>query len=69
VVASTALAGVEGDLATPVGFVGLACGAVAAALLGVIARRGLADRARVAASVETLGSRSVGSVPSEHRWW
>lgn len=69
-VASTALAAAEGDLLTPVGLLGLACGVVAVIALAVVARRGLADRRRVARAVDAgLGSHAAGHVPPGHRWW
>ncbi len=74
-IASTALAAWQGDLATPVGLVGAGIAAVTALGLGVVARRGFAARPAVAKALadglagrRTAGAQRSRDVPSRHPW-
>lgn len=78
---TTARTAASGDLATPVGLAGLATMAIAVGAMGVIARRGLAARTRLAVALDaTLDVEDGPSAtsPHEHRgpwlpmrhpWW
>ena len=72
-VASTGLAVVQGDLFTPVGLVGCGVALVALAAAIVIARRGLAARSALIATLDgtsdVSGRDASGRMSPRHRWW
>ena len=72
-VGSTALAAVQSNLFTWAGLVGLALAVVAGSALVVIARRGLAARSRLAATLDATfdvsNHNTTSRMPLRHRWW
>jgi acetyl esterase/lipase len=72
-VASTALAAAQGDLTTPVGWIGFALAVLSVAGLAVVARRGTLARAVLAEALDVAlgfgdGSRPSTAVPRRHPW-